>query len=184
MSDSAPDLTYEPLRWRATDLPRAYEGRPVPVIERAFDVLSATVPRDGRAVLNWGDSRIGNILYHFQPVAVLDWEMATGGPTEVDLAWMTFCHAFFQTLSEQYGFPGLPELLRRDQAAATYERLSGHGISNLAWYEAYAALRFAIISVRTRLRSVAYGVQPAPAHPDDDDVIPFLPLFERLLEEL
>ena len=34
-----------------------------------------------RTVFNWGDSRIGNMLWRdFEPVAVLDWEMATVGP--------------------------------------------------------------------------------------------------------
>ena len=44
-------------------------------------------------MLNWGDARVGNILYRdFAPIAVLDWEMATVGPREVDLAWMIFLH--------------------------------------------------------------------------------------------
>ena len=34
-----------------------------------------------RARLSWGDSRIGNVMYEgFDPVAVLDWEMASLGP--------------------------------------------------------------------------------------------------------
>ena len=71
-----------------------------PLIERTFDWLDAHAPRRLRPVFNWGDSRIGNMLWRdFEPVAVLDWEMATVGPREIDLAWMIFLHAFFQDLA-------------------------------------------------------------------------------------
>src|SRR4051794_19004263 len=61
------------------------DGRTVPVLERAIATLEATLPANDRAVLNWGDSRPGNILYRdFVPAAVLDWEMASIGPPEVD----------------------------------------------------------------------------------------------------
>ena len=161
----------------------ACEGTPVPVVEHALDVLGTTIPESGRAVLNWGDSRIGNILYRdFEPVAVLDWEMATVGPAEVDLGWMTFFHAFFQGLAEQYGMPGIPHLLARQRAVATYQSLAGDELQDLGWFEALAALRFAIISIRTSLRSVAFGLQQPPDDPDD--LILFLPLLQRLLEEL
>jgi aminoglycoside phosphotransferase (APT) family kinase protein len=161
----------------------ACEGTPVPALERAFKVLAATLPATRRSVLNWGDSRIGNILYRdFEPVAVLDWEMASVGPPEVDLGWMTFFHAFFQGMAEEHGFPGLPDLFDRARAVATYKRLSGDIVEDLAWYEAFAALRFGIISIRTSLRSVAYGLHDPPVHPDD--VILFLPLLHKLLSEL
>ena len=55
-------------------------------------------------MLNWGDARVGNILYRdFAPIAVLDWEMATVGPREVDLAWMIFLHAFFHDMAVTFG---------------------------------------------------------------------------------
>ena len=56
--------------------------------------------RRERPVLAWGDSRIGNVLYEdFRPVAVLDWEMATLGPRELDVAWIIFAHKVFQELA-------------------------------------------------------------------------------------
>ena len=95
---------------------------------------------------------------------------------------MTFFHAFFQGLAEQYGMPGVPDLLVRQRAVATYEVMAGHELLDLGWFEALAALRFAIISIRTSLRSVAFGLQQPPDDPDD--LILFLPLLQRLLEEL
>ena len=66
-------------------------------------------------MLSWGDARIGNVLYRdFEPVAVLDWEMAALGPPELDVGWLVTLHAFFEEVAHQYGLPGLPDLLRRE----------------------------------------------------------------------
>ena len=70
-----------------------------PLVERALAWLEEHFPTDVAAtapVLAWGDSRIGNVLYRdFRPVAVLDWEMATVGPRELDVAWIVFAHMVF-----------------------------------------------------------------------------------------
>jgi len=80
-----------------------------PLIERTFEWLEARRPAEGPAVLNWGDARIGNMLWRdMAPVAVLDWEMAAVGPAEVDLAWMIFLHRFFQGIAERFEMPGIP----------------------------------------------------------------------------
>ena len=161
----------------------ARDGIGVPILERAFDVLEATMPATRRSVLNWGDSRPGNIIYRdFEPAAVLDWEMATVGPPEVDLAWTTFFQRFFGGMAEQYGLPPVPAMFDRVGAAATYERLSGTVLDDLAWYEALAGLRFGIILLRMSLRSIAFGVQARTSDPDD--LILFAPLLGRLLDDL
>ena len=61
-----------------------------PLVERGFAWLDEHWPADeGEAVLSWGDSRIGNMMFDdFDPVAVLDWEMAGIGPRELDVAWL------------------------------------------------------------------------------------------------
>ena len=56
------------------------------------------------------------MLYRdFEPVAVLDWEMATVGPGEVDLAWMIFLHAFFDDMAATFGLPGMTTSCQRDR---------------------------------------------------------------------
>jgi aminoglycoside phosphotransferase (APT) family kinase protein len=161
----------------------ACEGQAVPLVEEAFEVLAARVPSIDRVALSWGDSRIGNVLYRdFEPVSVLDWEMATLAPPDVDLGWMTLMHANFQSIAEAYGFAGLPDLLQRDQAVAIYERHAGYRLGNLAWHEAFAALRMAVISIRTSLRGIAFGLQEPPADPDD--LITFQATFRKVLEEI
>ena len=132
-------------------------------------------------MLNWGDARVGNILYRdFTPIAVLDWEMATVGPREVDLAWMIFLHEFFHDMAVGFGLPGMNDFMQRDSVVVEYEELTGHTVRNLDWFEVYAALRFAIVSIRTSKRGIAYGVMDAPTDPDD--LIMFRGLLEKMLD--
>jgi aminoglycoside phosphotransferase (APT) family kinase protein len=159
----------------------AREGVTYPVVERLFDWLHANRPAgDGRTTITWGDSRIGNILYRdFEPVAVLDWEMAALGPAEVDVAWMIWMHRFFQEIAETYGMPGLPDFLGRADVIATYEELTGRKLQNMQWFEVLAATRMAIITIRTTMRTVTFGQAEPPEDPDD--VINFRPALERML---
>ncbi len=140
-----------------------------PTVERVFDWLEKRRPADeGPACLNWGDARIGNMLYSgVTPVAVLDWEMAALGAPEVDLAWMIYMHEFFRALAEVAGVPGVPDFMRRDRIAALYEELSGRRVRHLDYYEMFAALRYAIVSIRTTGRAIAVGQMAAPAQLED-----------------
>jgi aminoglycoside phosphotransferase (APT) family kinase protein len=158
----------------------AREDQHYPLIERTFDWLEANFPEEGDPVFNWGDARVGNVLYRdFAPVAVLDWEMATVGPREVDLAWMIFLHRFFNDLAQRFEAPTMDDFLQRAAVIKEYEQLSGHTVKNLEWFEVFAAQRFAIVSVRTSTRSFAYGVQERPD--DLDDLIMFRGLQEAML---
>lgn len=112
-----------------------------PLLERTFDWLEAHWPAAADAaepVLLWGDARVGNVLYRdFVPVAVLDWEMVTLGPRELDVAWMIFAHMVFQELAGLATLPGLPGVMREDDVRATYERLTGVEIGDLHWFYVY-----------------------------------------------
>ena len=85
-------------------------------------------------------------------------------------------------MAEQYGLPPVPAMFERAETVATYERLSGDVLDDLAWYEALAGLRFGIILARMTLRSIAFGLQELPTDPNE--MIMFGPLLERLLAEL
>lgn len=145
------------------------DGVRVPLLERTFDWLEAHWPEEpGEAVLCWGDARPGNILFDgFTPAAVLDWEMATLAPRELDVGWHVFIHRFFQDIAAVFELPGLPDLGRPDQVAATYERHSGHQVRNLDWFVVYAALRHGIVMSQIKRRMVHFGEEERPAHPDD-----------------
>ena len=121
----------------------ARDGHTIPILERAFEVLTKTLPANDRSVLLWGDGRPGNIIYrNYEPVAVLDWEMAGVGPPEVDVAWATFFHKFFAGMAEQYGLGAVPAMFDPAETVATYERAGGAALDDLAWYEALAGYRF------------------------------------------
>ena len=144
-------------------------GTRQPLLERCFEWLRDHWPaHESAAGLSWGDSRIGNIIYRdFEPVAVLDWEMATLGPPELDVGWLIFMHRFFQDVVAQFTLPGLPEFLRRDDVAQCYETLTGHAPRDLDFYELYAALRHGIIMSRIQQRAIHFGEAVRPDDPDD-----------------
>jgi aminoglycoside phosphotransferase (APT) family kinase protein len=149
--------------WSASD------GIRSPLIERCFAWLEDNWPKhEGPTVLSWGDSRIGNMMYRdFAPVAVLDWEMASVAPPEVDLAWMAFMHFFFESMLGRHGMSGLPDLLRPADMAQTYAALSGYEPRDLPWYLTYNGLRYAIVMFRITRRGVLFGEMEMPENPDD-----------------
>ncbi|HET9608522.1 MAG TPA: phosphotransferase family protein [Acidimicrobiales bacterium] len=147
----------------------AADGFRSPLVERALSWLEDRWPAgDAETVLCWGDSRIGNVMYDgFDPVAVLDWEMATLGPRELDVAWLVYGHRMFEDIATSMDLPGMPHFLRAEDVAATYESLTGHTPRDLAWYGTYAAVQYAIVFLRTGARSVHFGEVEMPAGVDD-----------------
>jgi aminoglycoside phosphotransferase (APT) family kinase protein len=158
----------------------ARNGETYPLIECTFDWLEVHRPSEGPPVLNWGDSRLGNVLFRdFEPVGVLDWEMAALGPAEVDVAWAVFLHRFFQDLATTFGMAGLPDFMVRDDVVAAYAAATRRELRDLDWFEVFAALRFAIVSVRTSTRDIAYGRREPTGDPDD--LVMFRGLLERMI---
>ncbi|MCX4646769.1 MULTISPECIES: phosphotransferase family protein [unclassified Streptomyces] len=159
---------------RHVEAQRAYyawvvDGLPTsPLIESAFDRLAELWPADeGEPVLNWGDARIGNIIYDgFEPAAVLDWEMAALAPREVDLGWTVYLHRFFQDLTESFGQAGLPGFLRRADIERRYAQLTGHTPRDMDFHTLYAALRHAIVMLRVAYRQVYFKEVAVPDDPD------------------
>ncbi|MCV7280019.1 phosphotransferase family protein [Mycolicibacterium flavescens] len=131
------------------------------LVESALDWLEANWPADVAAadpVLVWGDSRVGNVLYSgYDPAAVLDWEMATLGPREMDAAWMIFAHNVFQELAGLAGLPGLPDFMREDDVRSTYAALTGVELGDLHWFYVYSGVIWACVFMRTSARRVRFG---------------------------
>jgi aminoglycoside phosphotransferase (APT) family kinase protein len=174
---------------RHVDAERSYyawvsEGRALPLIERGFAWLTDHWPEAADArppTLCWGDARIGNIVYQgFTPAAVLDWEMATLAPPELDLGWTIFMHRFFQDLCEEMGLPGMPGFLDRDDVVEAYVRSGGREPVDLDWFITYAALRHGTIMVRVMGRQVFFGARDAPE--DREEFILHRHSLDRMLE--
>lgn len=170
-----PDAPGDTLLRRRVETTRAWyrfaaaDDFTSPLVERAFAWLEEHWPSaESEAVLSWGDSRIGNMMFDgFDPVAVLDWEMAGVGPRELDVAWLVYGHRIFEDIAAQMGLGGMPHFLRLDDVAGTYEGLTGHSLVDLTWYTTYAALQYAIVFLRTGARSVHFGEVEPPTATDD-----------------
>ena len=85
---------------------------------------------------------------------MLDLEMASLGPAEVDLAWFVVLHdmAVERCGGDLPGFPG------RAATIDAYERRLGRPLDDLRWYEAFAVLRSGAILVRAARLLARLGV--------------------------
>jgi aminoglycoside phosphotransferase (APT) family kinase protein len=156
-----------------------------PLLERTFGWLEDNWPSEVAArepVLLWGDARVGNVLYRdFQPVAVLDWEMVTLGPRELDVAWMIYAHMVFQELTGLAGLPGLPDVMREEDVRATYQRLAGVDVGDLRWFYVYSGVMWACVFMRTGARRVHFGETEKPD--DVESLFYHAGLMKRLIGE-
>jgi aminoglycoside phosphotransferase (APT) family kinase protein len=156
-----------------------------PLLERTFEWLEDNWPEEVAArepVLLWGDARVGNVLYRdFQPVAVLDWEMVTLGPRELDVAWMIYAHMVFQELAGLATLPGLPDVMREDDVRTTYQRLTGVELGDLRWFYAYSGVMWACVFMRTGARRVHFGETEKPD--DVESLFYHAGLMKRLIGE-
>ncbi len=118
----------------------------------------------------------------FEPVGVLDWEMAAIGPRELDVSWMVFAHLVFESITAVFEMPGMPHFMREDDVKATYERAHRRRARRPAWYHVYNAVQWCIVFMRTGARQIHFGEIERPD--DIETLFHHKPLIERLLEEV
>lgn len=161
----------------------AHGDREFTQIERALAWLEANRPTGEETVVNWGDARLGNTMFRdFEPVGVLDWEMASLGAPEADLAWSVHLHDFFADLAVRFEMDPLADFFDRARVIARYEEVSGRTVRNYDYYDVFAGLRYAIVSIRTGETSVRTGTLPEPDH--HDGLIMNGPILEAALDRL
>jgi aminoglycoside phosphotransferase (APT) family kinase protein len=98
-------------------------------------------------VLLWGDVRLGNVVFDPEqatPVAILDWDMASVGPIELDLAW----HLALEQVQTELTQMEVPGFGTRDEAVARVGEGVGRELDDLEWYEVFALARASAISTR------------------------------------
>ena len=121
-------------------------GDPLPALAQALDWCARHVPAERAAVLLWGDVRMGNLVFdpERRVTAVLDWDLASLGPREMDLGWHFGLEFMMEALfgGRVPGFPGPAEAVER------YERRTGHEVRDLAWHEVFALARALAINDR------------------------------------
>ena len=142
--------------------------RSLELYEHALAEMRRRQPPNPAIDVIWGDSRIGNMIFSDDNsvAAVLDWEMATLGPAELDLGWWFMMQRF---MTVEMGVP-LPEgMPNREQTIARYEQLLGRPMEHMAYYEILATLRFAIINTRLADLCIEGGVlDPQSTMPTDN----------------
>ena len=97
--------------------------------------------------LVWGDPRFGNMVMDEKRCvrAVLDWELATIGPAEMDLGWFL---GLERVLLEVTGMAPLPGCADLEDVARDYETALGRPLQDPAWHEIFAVFRALAINVR------------------------------------
>ena len=108
--------------------------------------LRASIPASPRSGCVHGDFQWANILYdENQPIALIDWEIASIGPTLIDLGWVSFFAdpASWVEVGEQRVRPLTP-----DEILATYSAAAAFPVSaeEVRWFRAFAGYRFGVIT--------------------------------------
>ena len=127
-------------------------------------VLANHPPTKAASVV-WGDARVGNIMFadDCTVAAMVDWEGATLGPPEIDVAWWVM---FDEYLCEAQGFARLEGISDSEGTFARYEQLSGRPLQNMGYYQILAGLFLALINsrlvdllIRNKVVDKTYGAE-------------------------
>jgi aminoglycoside phosphotransferase (APT) family kinase protein len=136
------------------------DGEPNPTVDAAFAWLHDHRPQDaGPTRISWGDARLGNMIFadDLSVAGILDWELATLGSPEIDLAWWLF---ILRHHTEGIGAPMPPGFPDAGETVRRYEELTGHRARHLDYYEVYAAMRLSVAMVRAARMMIAAGQLP------------------------
>src|SRR3546814_64888 len=126
----------------------AAQGRSFPVIEESLRFLIANPPPTQRSGIVWNDARLGNTMFQCDTAEVaslLDFEVASLGPPEIDRAhWMYLDDVF----STNFGIARIAGIPDENAAIRGFERIYGWPMPYVSYYLAVAALKILILSVR------------------------------------
>jgi aminoglycoside phosphotransferase (APT) family kinase protein len=99
--------------------------------------------------------------------AILDWELATIGPPEMDLAWALA----LEDLIAHFTGSSVPGFLPRAEAIAHYEHAFGRAVVDLEWHEVFALTRSIAISDRLVRMAAEAGVEYPGAAGNDNPML-------------
>lgn len=153
---AVPDLVEELDRWsRYVDW--ASGGDPAPALVAHLQWCIDAAPVMTRAPsLCWGDARLGNVLLLDDGSigALLDWELASIGPPEMDLGW----YLALDRLTTKVIGQRVPGFLERGDAISHYQHHLGRSVEHLDWHEIFALVRSVAINERQARLAAAEGV--------------------------
>lgn len=134
----------------------ATDGEVPDVHGGAIEWLRSNRPRSEPPLsLCWGDPRIGNVLYgsDWSQQALLDWEMASIGAGEMDLAWFVALH---ELTAEAVG-TNLPGFMDRRAMLDRWAARLGRPPVDYEWFEVLGLVRSDAIFLRIRSMLLASG---------------------------
>jgi aminoglycoside phosphotransferase (APT) family kinase protein len=146
-------------RWTGQwEVSRTHEVKEIDELSRR---LAASVPTQQRATIVHGDFRLDNVVFDTanpgQINAVLDWELSTlGDPlTDVGLLMLFWRSASEPEMSLTPGVTHLPGFPDRTAMLTRYAAASGADLSDMAYYQAFAHFKFAVIAQGVQARAAA-----------------------------
>ena len=178
-ADGPPGSLGAELAWWSRYVEWSGDGVPLGGLDDALAWCRANRPETAAPPsLVWGDARLGNLVVGEDRGvrAVLDWEMASVGPAELDLGWVL---ALEWSMHELIGrrVPGFPE---RAEIIARYEQRLGRPVRDVLWHEVFALVRSLAISNRQARMAAAAGARYAmPA----DERNPLVALVRRRMAD-
>ena len=151
-----------------------------PIITEAWQYLKDNMPKDGTRGLVWGDSRPGNVIWKdLKPIAMIDWEIASIGDPLSDLAWWFWIDHCNSVGLGAEKMTGLPEF---SDAFQEWHKLTGLPIDDIAYYELFVLVRFAIIMERKLVHMIP--VDPNFAEMESHPVQFIQPLMDICKQKL
>ena len=152
-------------RWAAA-------GREYPITDAALEHLMSRrdAIRTDAPVLVWGDARVGNMIFgpDDRVAAVIDWEVATIGAPEIDVAHWIFFDAFS---TEAVGVERLPGWPDRAATIATYEARAGRPLRDLEAFELLEELFIATTLIRQSDARVTRELAPPDTRMGHDNAV-------------
>ncbi|HEX3408657.1 MAG TPA: phosphotransferase family protein [Candidatus Binataceae bacterium] len=128
--------------------------RPLPVMAKIQQWLTAHLPPPQPATIVHGDYKLDNVMWdpsgaRPRPIALFDWEMSTLGDPLADLGWLVSYwsdpaddekrRAVVSSMEAGGGY------YNREEMIALYERKSGRAMRGFAFYEVFSLFKLAII---------------------------------------
>lgn len=124
--------------------------RELPAIEEVARLLGANIPAQQAVAIAHGDYRFGNCLTDVDNgtiAAVLDWELCTLGDPLADLGYVgIYWTDPGQPMTRSNDPSGLEGFCTFDHLVERYARRTGHDVSNIGYYKAFASFRLAVIA--------------------------------------
>lgn len=176
------DPAVERIRqWRDFTVWASETGIPPQGLMDAWDILEKTLPaRPDHVSINWGDAKLGNVMFRdFEVAALLDWELCGVSAAEEDLTGLIAVDAVLASASPTGRIDGF---LSHDETITAYEDILQRALLGTTWWYVFALAKMAAEVHRLLLRSQQRGAIPAGL--DIESVNVALPPLTEALERL